>query len=462
MTGENPFTMFHHVLTIPSVSILAGTILFLFFAYAALVSFRERETMAAKYFLAAGITTGVLFTIAALPFPGNKVLLGVLAATVATALLVFVIPNGRHRSYRQVKPAGRIDERDTMFSRNELVPGTPDFEAYYQRHPEKLDLDNRFRKNAGLLQKGSTQYHPFYFASADASFETIAALRDFVNGKTAKEKVPVDPEKISRYVKNWAKKLGAVDCGITELQDYHLYSTGGRGERYGKKFVKQHRFALAFTVEMAHEMIQTAPAGTVVMESGQQYLESGRIALQVARFIRNLGYEARAHIDGNYEVVCPLVARDAGLGEIGRMGLLMTPKQGPRVRISVVTTNLPLVADKPLHDFSFIDACVQCKKCAEVCPSGAISFNDREVMNGSLRWQINQESCFTFWTIAGTDCGRCISVCPYAHPDNGLHNLVRFGMHNSGIFRKAALKMDDLFYGRKPAPKPVPESLQIP
>jgi ferredoxin len=398
--------------------------------------------------------------LSAFSFPGKTAISIILLLLLAAGLFIWLIPNGRNPAYRQVKPAGRIDERDTMFSRNELVAGTENFKDYYRRHPKKKALDDRFRRNKGLLQKGTTQYHPFYFASADASFETIAALRDFVNGKVAPEKIPVEPEKISRYIKNWAKKLGAVDSGITELQDYHLYSTGGRGERYGLQFVKKHRYAIAFTVEMNHAMIQTAPAGTVVMESGQQYLESGRIALQVARFIRNLGYEARAHIDGSYEVVCPLVARDAGLGEIGRMGLLMTPKLGPRVRISVVTTNLPLVPDKPLHDYSFIDACVQCKKCAEVCPSNAISFNDREIINGSMRWQINQESCFTFWTIAGTDCGRCISVCPYSHPDNGLHNLVRMGMHQSGLFRKVALKMDDVYYGRKPAPKPVPEPLR--
>ena len=442
------------------IPLLTGSVFLLFFVYAACVSFREKEPAAAKRFLTAGILLAVLFAVAAVPFPGNRILFGLLMTATVTGVLIFFLPNGRHKEYRQVKPAVRIDERDTMFSRNELVPETPNFENYYRRHPEKKALDDRFGRNAGLLQKGTTQYHPLYFASADASFETIAALRDFVNGEVAGEKIAVEPEKVSRYIKNWAKKLGAVDCGITELQDYHLYSTGGRGERYGMKFSKKHRFAIAFTVEMDHAMIQSAPAGTVVMESGQQYLESGRIALQVARFIRNLGYEARAHIDGNYEVVCPLVARDAGLGEIGRMGLLMTPRLGPRVRISVVTTNLPLVTDKPLHDFSFIDACVQCKKCAEVCPSKAISFNDREVINGSLRWQINQESCFTFWTIVGTDCGRCIAVCPYSHPDNGLHNLVRFGMHNSGVFRKAALKMDDIFYGRKPAPKPVPARFQ--
>jgi len=444
------------------ILILAGTGLFLFFVYAAVVSLRERERMAIKRYIACALLLSLPFFVTAfVPFAGKVFVFYLLITGLMAGILFLLIPNGRNRSYRQEKPVGSIDERDTMFSRRELVPGTENFVDYYHRHPEKKALDDRFRNNKGLLRKGTTQYNPFYFASADASFETIAALRSFVEGTVAKEKIPVVADNISRYIKNWSKKLGAIDCGITELQDYHIYSTGGRGERYGKRFSKRHRYAIAFTVEMSHEMIQTAPAGTMVMESGQQYLESGRIALQVAQFIRNLGYEARAHIDGNYEVICPLVARDAGLGEIGRMGLLMTPKQGPRVRIAVVTTNLPLITDKPLHDYSFIDACAQCKKCAAICPSGAISFNNREMINGSLRWQINQESCFTFWTIVGTDCGRCISVCPYSHPANGLHNLVRFGMHNSGVFRKVALKMDDLFYGRKPASKPVPKPLHL-
>ena len=439
----------------------AAILLFLFMLYAVFVSFREKEVKAGRRFLVLAFATPLPFVLAAaFSFPFKGIVFGLLMFLLLIVLLVFLIPYGKNKSYRQVIPAQRIDERDTMFSRNELVPGTAHFKDYYQRNPEKKPLDDAFRRNPGLLQKGTTQYNPYYFASADASFETIAALRDVVDGKVSEDQIPVEAEKISRYIKNWSKKLGAVDCGITTLKDYHLYSVGGRAERYDRPVKKQHRFAVAFTVEMDHEMVKSAPSGTMVMESGQQYLESGRIALQVARFIRNLGYGARAHIDGNYEVVCPLVARDAGLGEIGRMGLLMTPKQGPRVRISVVTTNMPLIIDNPLHDYSFIDFCVQCKKCADVCPSRAISFGDREVIGGALRWQINQENCFTFWTKAGTDCGRCISVCPYSHPDNALHNLVRRGIRQSSAFRTLALKMDDVVYGRKPVPAKSPIGLR--
>lgn len=141
----------------------------------------------------------------------------------------------------------------------------------------------------------------------------------------------------------------------------------------------------------------------------------------------------------------PLVARDAGLGEIGRMGLLMTPRLGPRVRIAVVTTDLELVPDPPTRDAAIVDFCTICCKCADNCPVRAIPFGRREEIVGVLRWRINPDSCYRYWCVAGTDCGRCMTVCPYSHPDSTLHNLVRWGIRNSGFFRRAAYRMDNLF-----------------
>jgi reductive dehalogenase len=208
---------------------------------------------------------------------------------------------------------------------------------------------------------------------------------------------------------------------------------------------------------MNRDFIRNAPNACCILESSQKYVDSGIIANLVAQYLRDQGYPARAHIDGEYEVVCPLVARDANLGEIGRMGLLMTPKLGPMVRIAVVTTSAPLVEDRKNEDLSVVEFCRICKKCAEVCPSQAIAFTDRKEIKGVNRWQINQEACFTYWCKAGTDCARCVSVCPFAHPDNFLHNVVRHGIRNSKLFQIFALKMDNLIYGRKPARLKLPE-----
>ena len=41
------------------------------------------------------------------------------------------------------------------------------------------------------------------------------------------------------------------------------------------------------------------------------------------------------------------IAIDAGLGQLGRMGLIVTPKYGPRVRLAKVITDMPLVPNDP-------------------------------------------------------------------------------------------------------------------
>lgn len=197
------------------------------------------------------------------------------------------------------------------------------------------------------------------------------------------------------------------------------------------------------------------------MESSEQYLNSGVLALKLAAFIRELGYEATSHIDGNYEVICPLVAVDAGLGVIGRMGLLMTRDLGPRVRIAVVSTNLPLEYSKSIPDRTTMHFCELCKKCAEVCPVAAIPTDSREKVDGIERWKINSEKCYHMWTVSGTDCGRCVTACPYSHPDDWFHRFIRWGIKNNLFFRHLAIKLDDVFYGRKPSIRPLPGWVDI-
>jgi len=436
-------------------------LLFVGMLVAAFVSFKENESRAARLFLLMILDPLIAYAFIFFDYPHKTEIIWMILFLYWAIALGLLIPFGNRKGFNNPKPTVRIDERDVMFSRLEIKEGSERFEQYYKRRPENKALDDEFRKRPGLLSPNASLAHTFAFASADASFDAIGALKLEVDGPVASAKTKSNAADISNYIKKWSKKLGAVDCGITELQDYHLYSVGGRGERYGKIYEKKHDYAIAFTVEMDHRMMQSAPKGPVIMESAQQYLESGRIAVQLAHFIRKLGYEARAHIDGNYEVVCPLVARDAGLGEIGRMGLLMTPKLGPRVRIAVVTTSLPLIIDEPTNDFSVIDFCTKCKKCADACPGQAISFTAKKDIAGVERWQINQEACFIYWTTIGTDCGRCVSVCPYAHPDNFLHNLVRAGLKNSSVFRSIAIDLDDMLYKRKPESKAMPGWMKV-
>lgn len=374
--------------------------------------------------------------------------------------LLFLLPIDRRSDITDDTPGNRFDERDIMFSRKELIPGSDKYNSYYKTRPGFEELDNLFRKEPGLLSKDSAYYHRNAFKKAEKYFEEVKDLHILITGKPNYIKTKLDPFELSLQIKNLVKELGSLDVGIAKVMPYHFYSIKGRGAEYGRSIKIKHDFAIAFTVEMKYEMVMAAPKASIVMESARQYLNSGKIAVELAEYIRNLGYDARAHIDGNYQVICPLVARDAGLGELGRMGLLMTPGHGPRVRIGVVTTDMALVPDHYYKQDSVLDFCRMCKKCADCCPGSSIPHGEPEKIDGARRWKINSESCFTIWCKAGTDCGRCMSVCPYSHKNNFMHNLIRKGINQSKPFRYVALKLDDFFYGKIPLPKPLPAELQ--
>ncbi len=414
-------------------------------------SSRERERRAARRALSLGLLLPLPYVVTAwLALEGHETPAILLLCATAAGLLFSLLPYRLGPLIDDDTPMTRPDERDTMFSRYRLVPGSGRFDAYYRRHPEKKRLDDPFRARPGLLRHGAAHYDRFQFAAARASFTTVDQFESIVAGRASEEVVPIDPEAMTRFVLGWGLKLGAVSVGIAEMKDYHYYTYVGRGKDYGRPIEPCHRFGIAITVEMDKDAVDHAPFGPTVMESAQQYLASGAIAVQIAEFIRNLGYPARAHIDAHYHVVCPLVARDAGLGEIGRMGLLMTPELGPRVRIAVITTDLPLLPHRRVHDPTVIDFCERCRKCADACPSRAIPSGDRTRIDGVPRWRIDSEACFTFWCTVGTDCARCIRVCPYSHPSNAMHGLVRRAIRRSPTLRWIAIKGDDFLYGKVP------------
>ena len=432
----------------------AGSIVACGFVVFGVVSIRERHFRATGLAFAWAILAATPLIVAAIaPHPIPVIALLCVAGILFATLVVWVWPVGKDTELGGC-PSRRVDERDIMFARARLSPGTPEYETYYAMRPENRAGDDRTRTLPGLLSFNAELADPFVFAAADASFAICDALRHMAEGEPEPQPLELPPREWSRRLKELVLDHGAMDVGICRLRPEHVYSHIGRGTgRWGAPVELDHRWAIAFTVEMDHEAISHAPDAPVVLESARQYVALSRIGVEVADFVRRCGWPARAHTDGNYRVVAPLVARDAGLGDIGRMGLLMTPRLGPRVRIGVVTTDLPLEIDPPGDDPSMLDFCTICKKCAVNCPVGAISHGDRERIDGGMRWVIDSDTCFRYWNVVGTDCAVCMRVCPYSHPDNAAHNLVRWAIRRSGGARRAMLKADDLFYGRRPQPR---------
>jgi ferredoxin len=431
----------------------------LFLLAASLTSFDEKEMRAGWILLLSAALASLLFIIPFIadPNPAKFQLLFTLASSLL--LLLLFLPVRNPVAPNDFSGLKRFHEEDAVLSRRLLKPGTKTYNDYYTRYPERKTADDNARANPGLLSDKAPYYDPLTFGAARANFTLTDQLHSLEEIPVAEGKKQVDSKKITAFIHQWLTSSGAVGVGFTPLKDYHLYSHKGRGSRAGEKLSNDLPHAIALTVEMDYGQMKYAPAGPTVLESSRQYLRSGLIATHLSLMIREMGYNAKAHIDGNYEVICPLVAEDAGLGVIGRMGLLMTPRFGPRVRIAVVTTDLPLEYHEIKANPTPVDFCKRCRKCALVCPAAAIPAIPKTDIEGTTRWQINSEKCYNFWTLSGTDCGRCMIACPFAHPDNWFHRFIRWGIQNNLLFRIMAAKLDDVFYGKKPPIRKLPDHL---
>lgn len=108
-----------------------------------------------------------------------------------------------------------------------------------------------------------------------------------------------------------------------------------------------------------------------------------------------------------------IAATSAGMGWIGKNGLLINPDFGPRLSLATVLTDAPLEAGKPIES----SRCGDCKLCVEFCPSHAITGNEwsRNVPFPEL---IRFDDCSSHKkrsrAVNGKpNCGLCINICPY-------------------------------------------------
>lgn len=303
----------------------------------------------------------------------------------------------------------QIDERDIMFARMTYEQGSKEYKDYYQQHPEKKEIDDALRSLPGLLSEETATYDPVTAKIPMANFDVVELIKPFCDGEKNPERTEIDAIRATELIKKLTLHYGAHVVGVASMKEEHYYSVRGRSH-YGEEVTERLPFAIAFGVEMAKEMVNRAPQMAAIIESSNIYIKAGVIGAQITAFIRNLGYEARNHMDGNYLLVAPLVAAEAGLGEIGRHGLLLNAEYGARLRLGVVTTDLPLTVDGPVKS-GLGELCDACGLCVKTCPGKAIP-SEKKMIDGAYRYQIDQEKCYEKWRAIGTDCGICLSACP--------------------------------------------------
>jgi ferredoxin len=345
-------------------------------------------------------------------------------------------------------PPARVDERDVMFARMARTPGTAAYDDYYARRPERRAADDHLRGRPPLLAPGGACYDAEVCGQAERLFraidEFVPDARD-VDAWAARLRSGDDPGAV---VRAGLLARGALAAGVAALDPSFVYTHKGRFDAdYGQPIHLPHPTAIVFLVEMDFGAMQHAPAAPVIAESARQYLRAAELALTLAAALRAAGFDARAHYDAHYDVILPPLAVAAGLGEMGRHNILVADRAGTRVRIGAVTTNRLLPADQPVS-LGVERFCRACLKCATNCPSHALSHGDPDVTRGAPLWPTHVERCYGYWRAVGTDCGVCMAVCPFSHPDTRLHRLVRAALRRAPWLARFARWWDDRLYGR--------------
>jgi epoxyqueuosine reductase len=108
-----------------------------------------------------------------------------------------------------------------------------------------------------------------------------------------------------------------------------------------------------------------------------------------------------------------MAATSAGLGWIGKNGLLISPGHGPRLSLATVLTDAPMRPDVPIEHC----LCGECVLCIEHCPSQAIT-GAKWSRTSPFTELVRLGACRSHKTgkrqIAGKpNCGLCINICPF-------------------------------------------------
>jgi NAD-dependent dihydropyrimidine dehydrogenase PreA subunit len=320
----------------------------------------------------------------------------------------------------------RFNQKYTILSRSSWDPPIQKLKRKYQKKRIKL-----LRKKDKLAE----------FAIRDASWtvaNTLGTFAGFAQGndglyswkqldssdenldinKEQRKIKAVNLEEISKKIKNSARFFGANLVGITKLNPLWIYSHSynrSNGQNQTLNLPKSHKYVVIIGIEMDQDKIISSPLDASTA-TGLGYSKMSFVTCMLAQLIRNLGYKALPC--GNDTALSIPLAIDAGLGELGRNGLLITPQFGPRIRLCKIITDLPLIPDIPI-DFGVHEYCSTCNECVIKCPANAISNDETSkstsISNnpGIMKCPVNGEKCYEYWSRQGIDCSICIKVCPF-------------------------------------------------
>ncbi|MGI2336493.1 MAG: reductive dehalogenase [Dehalogenimonas sp.] len=241
---------------------------------------------------------------------------------------------------------------------------------------------------------------------------------------------------------------------------------------------KKCKYAITYEIVQSHAMDRH---GVKVYQSGpyqgyipylalsgcfRGYLDEGIVEHQLQAFIKSLGYIAIPSRSLGFSP--PPWGVMAGLGELGRAGIICSPQYGNEVRVTCsMITDMPVAPSKPINA-GITKFCETCKFCADNCPSGSISketepsweVNINETgfdkvgnpippspmnQSGIKAWKTDWDKC-TNLQGGPRECQACQPACPFSNMNQSvIHPIVRATAATTPLFNTFFANMQELF-----------------
>lgn len=223
-------------------------------------------------------------------------------------------------------------------------------------------------------------------------------------GNENNTKTETTPEFWQEFEKK-AKDLGVDLIGYTPLiEDFIFYNL----KVYGRNLI-------ILGMEMRWDEIKTAPSINCSLEAFRVYYELGEITIQLTEYLKEMGYKCEAHHPFGGKFLFPPHAVAAGLGIMGRNGLVITPEFGPRQRWVVISTDAE-IPNREKNDLKALeDYCKECGACVRGCKGGAAYETPIYHENSPVITHIDRSKCIDS-LINNNYCSYCLKVCPQGNP----------------------------------------------
>ena len=193
-----------------------------------------------------------------------------------------------------------------------------------------------------------------------------------------------------------AKKLDIFRVGYTKIE------TKNNNQEIN------HENIIILAIEIDENIIKTPSSEKAKNLNKKFYHKFRKITENLSQDLEAKGFETQIAYPNEQLLDLPHLAQKAGLGYIGKSGLLITPEFGSKIKLSGILTSI----DDSLFDKSnktpnkhkwIKEQCKDCEECIESCESEALIINDGDIAKLSETKCIGSEEGCTF----------CIEKCPF-------------------------------------------------